>query len=151
MSSWKPRTTATGSLPNISFIMRKPKPLGTEFKCTACSITGVMHCLEVQRGKVGMSVQKYNATLGATVGCSLRLIEQTIAPEAASLTHGLRGDAWFGSVKAASAMAVRGYQCVYQVKGYSTLYPKDFIEDALKEAPGGVFIALEGKAPNEQS
>ncbi len=101
MSSWKPRTTATGGLPNISFIMRKPKPLGTEFKSTACSITGVMRCLEIQRGKVGMSVQKYNASLGATVGCSLRLIEQTIAPEAAALTHGLRGDAWFGSVKAA--------------------------------------------------
>jgi hypothetical protein len=31
MSSWKPRKTATGGLPNISFIVRKPKPLGKFF------------------------------------------------------------------------------------------------------------------------
>jgi hypothetical protein len=28
MSTWKPRKTALGWLPNISFIIRKPKPLG---------------------------------------------------------------------------------------------------------------------------
>lgn len=28
MSAWKPRKTATGGLPNISFIVRKPEPLG---------------------------------------------------------------------------------------------------------------------------
>ena len=32
MSAWVPRTTATGGLPNISYILRKPEPLGTEFK-----------------------------------------------------------------------------------------------------------------------
>jgi hypothetical protein len=30
MSAWKPRKTALGGLPNISFIIRKPKPLGKE-------------------------------------------------------------------------------------------------------------------------
>lgn len=29
MSAWKPRTSATGNLPNISYIFRKPEPLGT--------------------------------------------------------------------------------------------------------------------------
>jgi hypothetical protein len=28
MCAWKPRKTATGGLPNISFIIRKPEPLG---------------------------------------------------------------------------------------------------------------------------
>jgi hypothetical protein len=32
MSAFQPRTTKCGGLPNISFIKRKPKPLGTEFK-----------------------------------------------------------------------------------------------------------------------
>ena len=32
MSAWKPRKDKTGGLPNISFIQRKPEPLGTEFK-----------------------------------------------------------------------------------------------------------------------
>jgi hypothetical protein len=28
MCAWRPRTTALGGLPNISFIVRKPEPLG---------------------------------------------------------------------------------------------------------------------------
>ena len=40
MSSFRPRTTKTGGLPFLSFILRKPKPLGTEFKVTACTVTG---------------------------------------------------------------------------------------------------------------
>jgi hypothetical protein len=32
MSAFRPRTTPTSRLPNISFILRKPEPLGTEFK-----------------------------------------------------------------------------------------------------------------------
>jgi hypothetical protein len=33
MSAWRPRTTPTGGLPNLSFILRKPEPLG---KCLCC-------------------------------------------------------------------------------------------------------------------
>ncbi|KAL7425984.1 hypothetical protein ACHAXM_000719 [Skeletonema potamos] len=40
MSALKPRTTKTGGLPFLSFILRKPKPIGTEFKATACTETG---------------------------------------------------------------------------------------------------------------
>jgi hypothetical protein len=40
MSAWCPRKSKTGGLPNISFILRKPEPLGTEFKSMACSETG---------------------------------------------------------------------------------------------------------------
>ena len=40
MSQWKPRTTDTGRLPHLSFVLRKPRPLGTEFKTVACAETG---------------------------------------------------------------------------------------------------------------
>ncbi len=40
MSAWHPRKSKTGGLPNISFILRKPEPLGTEFKSMGCSETG---------------------------------------------------------------------------------------------------------------
>jgi hypothetical protein len=40
MSAWRPRKNKTGGLPNISFILRKPKPLGTEFKTMVFSVTG---------------------------------------------------------------------------------------------------------------
>ena len=39
MSTWRPCKDKTGGLPNISFILRKPEPLGTEFKSMACSLT----------------------------------------------------------------------------------------------------------------
>lgn len=42
MSAFRPRTTKTGGLPNISYILRKPEPLGTEFKCVSCAETGIM-------------------------------------------------------------------------------------------------------------
>ena len=40
MSQWKPRTTEKGRLPHLSFVLRKPRPLGTEFKTVACAETG---------------------------------------------------------------------------------------------------------------
>ncbi len=55
MSAFQPRTRKTGNLPNISFIIRKPKPLGTEFKCAGCPETGMMLGLEVQEGRTRMA------------------------------------------------------------------------------------------------
>lgn len=39
MSAIKPRTTKQIDLPNISYVKRKPKPLGTELKNVACGKT----------------------------------------------------------------------------------------------------------------
>ena len=58
LSAWRPRTTALGRLRNISFVVWKPEPLGTEFKTSACPITGVMTMMEIQRGKEGMKDKK---------------------------------------------------------------------------------------------
>ena len=52
MSPWRPRTSKNGRLPNISYIIRKPEPLGMEFKTVCCPITGVMTYIEIQRGKL---------------------------------------------------------------------------------------------------
>ena len=40
MSAFRPRTTKTGNLPHLSFILRKPEPLGTEFKSVAAADLG---------------------------------------------------------------------------------------------------------------
>lgn len=75
MMAWRPRKTKTGGLPNITFILRKPEPLGTEYKCSTCSSCNVMLYIEIQRGKEEMKKQKYNRDLGATAACTLRLAE----------------------------------------------------------------------------
>ena len=60
MSAFKPRTTKTGNLPNISYIKRKPQPLGTELKTVASKgSNGPMIWAEVQEGKIGMQNKKY--------------------------------------------------------------------------------------------
>ena len=55
MSALKPQTTKKGNLPNISYIMRKPEPLGTELKTVASvESNGPMIYAEIQEGKLGM-------------------------------------------------------------------------------------------------
>jgi hypothetical protein len=95
MLSFRPRTTATGTLPNISFIFRKPDPLGTEFKCAACPVIGTMKCLDIQQGAKPMQVVKYITEHGCTSGCSPRMSKACNQPVAAGQKRGLKGDSWF--------------------------------------------------------
>ncbi len=56
MSPYRPRTMKTGNRPHLSYLIRKPQPLGTEFKCAACTVTGCMLALECQEGKECMQL-----------------------------------------------------------------------------------------------
>ena len=77
MSAIRFRTTAKGNLPHLSYIFRKPDPLGTEFKTVACSVTGALLFIEVQRGKEGMKNSRYQQELGATAACTKWMMEGT--------------------------------------------------------------------------
>jgi len=122
--------------------------VGTEFKTAACPVTGVLRQMEIQKGKEGMKSAQFNNTMGATAGCTVRLLLNSIPPGDQD-KYGIRGDAWFGSVNTANEVAIRGHEGVFQVKQYHNLFPKDFIEDALKDAPGGVHIVLKGTTRDE--
>ena len=55
MSAFRPQKTKTGNLPNISFILRKQKNLGTELKTVASrSANGPIIHAEIQEGKQSM-------------------------------------------------------------------------------------------------
>ena len=96
-----------------------------------------------------MNNQRLNNILGVTAGCTVQMHEGSIGTQDADVGHGIKGDAWFGSVSAAAALGVRGHQAVMQVKTNSSLFPKKFIADMLDGMPGGVKIVLKGTAPNE--
>jgi hypothetical protein len=100
MSVFQPRLDKLGGLPNISFIKRKPKPLGTEFKTICETETGVMKFMEVQEGKEAMRVKKHSQEYGVTSGCTIRLA-RACSPRATIL-----GDSWFGSVKVCCPFAI---------------------------------------------
>ena len=69
-------TTKLGGLPNISYIMRKPQPLGTEFKNIVCGMSGLMLWLEIQEGKDRMRRKEF-IRLRATAACVMRGVNDT--------------------------------------------------------------------------
>jgi len=121
---------------------------GTEFKCATCPVMGCMLHLEIQHGKDGMRDALHSHTFGMTAGCPLHLLEGSAG--ISSTGCGLRGDAWFGSMKTAMEIGICGSEAVLQVKTNSRLYPKQFIEDALADAPRVISIVLAGIAPDKQ-
>ena len=143
MCAWRPRQSKLGRLPNISYIIRKPEPLGTEYKTICCPITGVMTYMEIQRGKEGMKNMHLQKELGATTACTIRCAEGSHQGDT-HLKAVVKGDAWFGSVKCAVELAKRGRAFVGQIKSNHSLFPKKYIEEKLKDAPGGAHIVLKG-------
>ena len=74
MSAFIPRTTKTGSLPNISYVKRKPEHLGTEVKNIVDGISGNMIWIEIQEGKERMKIKEFQE-FGSTTACTLRGIK----------------------------------------------------------------------------
>ena len=159
MSAFKPQTTAMGNLPHLCFILCKPEPLGSEFKVTGDSKkkgTGCFLGLEVQEGKDAMRAKKHVSNVGVTAACTLRMAEQTQhngqneRPNVHHATPGglWKGDSWFGSVKAAEAMAKDGKGLVAQIKTNHAASPKKELEKIMKDWAAGVGLTLQCKTPN---
>lgn len=154
MSAWKPQTTQLGGLPNISYIIWKPEPLGTEFKSTACSKTGMLLHLEIQQGKYNMKKLPYYNELGATAACSLQMAEATKYSaqekfQSNSKTTTPReiyyGNSWFASVKLAEKLACKNLEFGGIVKTNSSCFPKEEVEALMKDWPSGSHIVLQCK------
>ena len=87
MSAFRPRTTARGGLPNISFVKRKPKPMGTEFKCAADGRHGLMLFLEIQEGKQGMRNARFRNEMGAGAACAMRVALGALGEHESDIVH----------------------------------------------------------------
>ena len=130
MSGWKPRTSETGGLPFVSFVPRKPRSLGTEFKNVACPETGMLTYLELQRGKNPMRELKYYKEFGTTVACALRLFEgssyggqgnkERREAEKDKRKEQMIGDSWFSSLRLAEEMGSRRMNYVGPVSNWNS-------------------------------
>lgn len=158
-----------GNLPNISFINRKPEPLGTEFKVVACGKTGILIHLELQRGKAAMREAEFASNLLKTAACTARLIKHTVgcgrrgdAQEPLGVVEDdgnnfilstdqdeerdtYLGDAWFGSVDAVIAADKQGCNLVCIIKTNHNRFPKKYIEEEMKDWPAGSHLVLHSK------
>jgi hypothetical protein len=54
MLEWKGKS-GNGGLPHLSFIKRKPQPLGTELKSVCEGTFGICMFIEIQKGKIRMA------------------------------------------------------------------------------------------------
>ena len=96
-------TTPKGELPHLSYIFRNTGMPGTEFNTVACSVTGSLIFLDIQRGKEGMKLIRYHLELGATAACTKRLMEETKGLGQRSVKGSTRNcfllDSWFSFKK----------------------------------------------------
>ena len=144
MSAFKPRTTATGNLPHLSFIQRKPEPFGTEFKAILCALTGMLLFIEIQRGKLPMRNAKYCDELKVTAATTMRLIEPVRRNESVSSDEVFLGDSWFASIDAAVNIKKK-FQSNFigVIKTSHAGYCKKYLEEKMKEWPAGSHLVLE--------
>ena len=95
--------TTKGNLPHLSYIFRKPWPLGTEFKKVDCYVTGALLLFELQRGKQVMNHIKYQHDIISTTNCTNRMTKATkgIGQKYRKYTtnHFFIFDSWFSSKK----------------------------------------------------
>ena len=73
MIPWK-GNAGPGGIPHISFIKRKPEPLGCELKTVCDASTGLMLQVELQEGKERMARKRYVDEYQATTATTLRLL-----------------------------------------------------------------------------
>ena len=134
MPAWGPKASKRGGLPNITFIVRKPVPLGTEFKNAADCGTGCITYLEVQGGKGAVHKKKYHKEMGPQGACVLR-IAGGMGLQGGGVMY---GDSWFGSVKAVwQAKKKQGIDMTCVVKTAHSLFPKARLTALLDGKPRG--------------
>ena len=165
MSAWHPRTSKCGGLPHISYVIRKPEPLGTEFKAAADPATGIMLALEIQEGKQAMDAMRARRgdQLGPSTSCVARLVSE-ISSAPLGYRRIILGDAWFTNVATAVEVARRKPVGSVQdeigdaandaetehwhdhyvgvLKNGHARYPKDYIKSALHGRAAGTQVVL---------
>ena len=145
MSPFQPRADKYGGLPHLSYIQRKPKPFGVEYK-HACTPDGLMPFLEIQEGAEPMrdkELDGYNSSASKTARLCVNMKDGMVTI----------GDSDFGSVPAAWLLAAgmsdafgtdtKRIGCVLNVKTAHKHFPKEFLETHLIGVGAGTTLVLE--------
>jgi hypothetical protein len=111
---------------HLSFIPRKPHPLGFQMKTVCDSKAGLFLNAEFAEGRDIDARKKYYAEFGATTGTMLRLCERWSGSGRVII-----GDSWFGSVKTAEELAEFDLKCILSVKTAHRGFPKSTLLAAI--------------------
>ena len=107
--------------------------------------------------------KKEFSNLGGTVACVIRGVKasqdlQHIPLDELTMDVDIEGerpklflgDSWFGSVKSVATVARTGNHACMMVKTAYSRSPKKFLEETMKDFPGGTWITMVGKPEKEE-
>jgi hypothetical protein len=128
----------SGGVPHLSFIKRKPHPLGVEMKKTVCDCsTGVMMYCDLQEGKLRMARKHYANKFPHTTACTTRLFFKMGMNETGTrnrLHRIVYADSWFAGRTTARALMVElGLHFTGPVKTSTRGFPMDALRWAVSK------------------
>ncbi|NBX97432.1 hypothetical protein EBQ81_01010, partial [bacterium] len=113
---------------HLTYIPRKPSPLGVMFKVTCCSESGILLHAELVEGAVVDGQKRYVTEYRATTACTLRLTEPWWATGRVVIA-----DAWFGSVRTVEELLDVGLYAIVCVKQGCAGFPRAALREVLKQ------------------
>ena len=154
MMAWKGKK-GNGGIPHLSFVERKPIPLGTEAKVVCEGSMGMCVFIELQKGKITMARKKWCREYKATTACTVRLLEKLGTKEVED-EHNIsrwlenRGkkrcvyaDSWFASVETALALKKElGLHFTGPIKTAHKYYPLTEMRWTLSRMKRGEHIVM---------
>jgi hypothetical protein len=155
MFSFRLQTEKTGNLPHLSYILRKPEPLGTEVKNGLCTHLQIVLSMTLCRAKNDAAPTEFDdSTQRKIPRITLNLMkrakqnrsdededDQNINQDATPDVF--LGDAWFSSVELCLlAKRKLGVHYIGVVKTNSSRYPKAFLQNQMKHWPAGSHLLL---------
>jgi len=150
MSAWKPKTSKTGGLPNLTNEPRKPVDLGSQLRNAVECFTGVLAYQDIVMGPEKQRRKKYYysdveamlrepTSLPKKEEMSAHTAEVLRQVEGAGLPVGgwVGGDAWFGSVMTSVEVKKRlGVHSTFIVKNNKNYFPMEILHSILKARHG---------------
>ena len=134
MCAWRGRYGTPDNphvLPVLSWVPRKPEPMGMELKTTADAITSAIIFVEPCMGKDTHPNLEYFEEWGHTTATTLRITKPW-----QGTNRVVGGDSWFSSVKTAQALRGVGLHYVGDVKTAHRRFPKKALQQAVGEERG---------------
>ena len=152
MSGWRPKTSATGGLPNITFEPRKPVDLGTMFKNAIECCTGIFVNHDIVRGAVEQGMKDYTGDPSSLprgepiLGHTAEVLRQC---EKSQVKKGgwIGGDAWFGSIPTVVELMKKfGVHSTFIVKNNMQYFPGELLRAILlarhNKRPAGHWVVM---------
>jgi hypothetical protein len=96
-----------------------------------------MKCLEIKRGAKPMLNAKYSKEHDCTSVWSLCLVDASDQPIEPGQKRGMKSDSWFGHTHLADKLGTQGIHAVLQIKTGHAIFPAEFLDEELAEAPSG--------------